>query len=57
MEIDHIRIESNPDVTVYHILIRIRIQIDLVEYEYKTNVSDTDFYSVIYTIQLKMLYC
>jgi hypothetical protein len=27
---------------------------DLVEYEYKMNVSDSDFYSYIYSIQFKV---
>lgn len=38
----------NPDKTFYHILIWI---------QYKTDISNSDFYSDIYLIQLKVYYC
>ena len=52
---DQIRMESNPDITFYDILIQRQIQIHIFfEYEYKTNVLDLDFYLEIYSIQLKV---
>jgi hypothetical protein len=40
MEMDQICMELNPNITFYLILVWIRAHIDLVEYEYKTNVSE-----------------
>jgi hypothetical protein len=50
-ETDRIRMETDTDVTFYHIL---NTDTDLVEYEYKMNVSYSDFYSDSYSIQLKV---
>jgi hypothetical protein len=49
--------ESDSDSTFYHILIRIRIRIQIRIFSntvYKMNVIDLDFYSDIYSSQLKM---
>jgi len=38
----------------YHTFIRPNTYTDLIEYEYKTNVSESDFYSDIYSTLLKV---
>ena len=44
MEMDRICMESDLDVTFYHILIRIYTDTNILEYKYKMDASDSDFY-------------
>jgi hypothetical protein len=54
METDPIRMESDWDVTFYHILIRIRIRMQIfLNTNTKQMFPDSDFYLDIYSIQLK----
>ena len=44
METDPICMESDLNVIFYHILIRIYTDTNILEYQYKMDVSDSDFY-------------
>ena len=44
METDRICMESDLNVTFYHILIWIDTDMNILEYQYKMDVSDSDFY-------------
>jgi hypothetical protein len=52
METNQIRMESNPDITFYHILIEIRIWIQIFLIQNKKDGLD----SYIYSTQLKVHY-
>jgi hypothetical protein len=55
MKTDRIRVESDPDITFLpHFNTNTNINSDIFKYEYKTDVSDLDLYSDIYSSQLKL---
>jgi ATP/ADP translocase len=52
MDSDQIRTDTNSDDTIYHIISNSDANTNIIEYEYKTNISNSDSHSNTYSIYI-----